>query len=117
MPRSAFTLIELLVVVTIIAVLLALLTPAVDKAIYQAQLTVCGANLRATGGGVILYAMGSRKFYPHRGLQEVKDSNPYYSQSFIPPTALSRTTGVSYDLRPPLKGYVAINKQLLDPLC
>lgn len=40
---KAFTLIELLVVITIIVVLLALLVPALDKAIYQAQLSVCAA--------------------------------------------------------------------------
>src|ERR1043165_1931025 len=55
MPR-AFTLIELLVVITIIVVLLALLTPALDKAMYQAELAVCGANLRAIANGAIPYA-------------------------------------------------------------
>src|SRR5438876_557647 len=49
--RAAFTLIELLVVVTIIVVLLALLTPALDRAIYQAELTVCAANQHTVGAG------------------------------------------------------------------
>src|ERR1041385_7046662 len=52
---TAFTLIELLVVVTIIVVLLALLTPALDRAIYRAELLRCGANQKGTGealGGV-----------------------------------------------------------------
>src|SRR5438132_646169 len=60
---SAFTLIELLVVVTIIAVLLALLTPALDRAIYEAELAVCGANNHALGLGVIAYAMDSKRNY------------------------------------------------------
>src|ERR1041384_4524111 len=53
-PRltTAFTLVELLVVVAIIVVLLSLLTPALDKAIYQAELAVCGADLR--GGAMAL---------------------------------------------------------------
>ena len=41
-PR-AFTLIELLVVVTIIVAPLALLSPALDKAIYEADLPAWGA--------------------------------------------------------------------------
>src|SRR5688500_8855542 len=71
MRTTAFTLIELLVVVTIIVVLLALLTPALDKAIYQAELTVCGANQRAVAMSAVSYATGSKRFYPHRqGVRE-----------------------------------------------
>jgi prepilin-type N-terminal cleavage/methylation domain-containing protein len=66
MPK-AFTLIELLVVVTIIVVLLALLTPAVDRAIYQADLAVCGANQRGFCSAVSAYAAANRRFYPERG--------------------------------------------------
>src|SRR5207253_2093486 len=44
--RNGFTLIELLVVVTVIVALLAMLAPALDKAVYQAELAVCAANLR-----------------------------------------------------------------------
>jgi prepilin-type N-terminal cleavage/methylation domain-containing protein len=65
-PRQGFTLIELLVVVTIIVVLLALLTPALDKAIYQAELLTCAANQRATMTGVTTYAMGNKRFFPQR---------------------------------------------------
>lgn len=61
-----FTLIELLVVITIIVVLLAMLAPALDKAIYEAELTVCGAKLRGLGGGLVTYAMGYQRRYPQR---------------------------------------------------
>ena len=44
--RSGFTLIEQLVVVTILVLLLALLAPALDRAVYSAELTVCGTTLR-----------------------------------------------------------------------
>jgi len=64
--RQAFTLIELLVVITIVVVLLALLAPALDKAIYQAELAVCGTRLRAAATAIQTYASASKRFYPVR---------------------------------------------------
>lgn len=56
-----FTLIELLVVVTIIVVLLALLTPALDKAIEQANIAVCGSHLKGIGQASVTYALENKK--------------------------------------------------------
>ena len=76
--RRAFTLIELLVVVTIIVVLLALLTPALDKAVYQAELVKCGAHQKGVANGVQLYSVDQKRFYPDRpSLRAVSNEAPY----------------------------------------
>ena len=54
--RSAFTLIELLVVIAVIALLLAILLPALRKAKQQGQLVVCSANLHDVGVAIHAYA-------------------------------------------------------------
>ncbi len=63
---GGFTLIELLVVISIIAVLLALLMPAMDKAIYQAELMVCASQIKGIGGSAVTRAMDYRRKYPYR---------------------------------------------------
>jgi prepilin-type N-terminal cleavage/methylation domain-containing protein len=59
--RCAFTLVELLVVITIIVVLLAMLAPALDKAIEAAGRAVCAANLHHWGAAHGLYYMDNKR--------------------------------------------------------
>jgi prepilin-type N-terminal cleavage/methylation domain-containing protein len=60
--KNAFTLIELLVVVAIIAVLVALLLPAIAKTREMARRTMCASNLRMIGVGYMGYAQVYNKF-------------------------------------------------------
>lgn len=57
----AFTLIEALVVVAIIAVLMAILLPALSYSRKRAQATMCQTHLHTLGHGVSLYAMQNRE--------------------------------------------------------
>jgi prepilin-type N-terminal cleavage/methylation domain-containing protein/prepilin-type processing-associated H-X9-DG protein len=55
-PKRGFTLIELLVVCAIIAVLVAILLPALSRAREAAKAVQCASNLRQIGQGQFLYA-------------------------------------------------------------
>ena len=65
--KHGFTLVELLVVISIIALLVAILLPALNKARQQAQATVCLANLHQMGLAVLMYADQWDDYIPRGG--------------------------------------------------
>ncbi len=64
---SGFTLVELLVVIGIIAVLVSLLLPSLNKARESAKRVSCAAQLRQVCSSLMLYANANRGWFPNVG--------------------------------------------------
>ena len=62
--EKAFTLIELLVVIAIIALLMAILMPALQRVRKQAKAVVCHANLKQWGTILAMYTEDSQGWFP-----------------------------------------------------
>ena len=67
MKKRGFTLIELLVVIAIIALLMAILVPALAKARQAAYKLLCQTNLNGLGKAMALYAADNEEEYPRTG--------------------------------------------------
>lgn len=84
--REGFTLIELLVVISIIALLIGILLPALGLARESARATLCMANLRSVGQAVAIYTTDYEVFpisylYPYNAegdwrMQDQRGTNP-----------------------------------------
>ena len=72
--RSGFTLIELLVVIAIIAILAALITPAVSVALERGKRTACRSNLKQIGTSMHIFSVDHKGYFP---LPEGDYDDPY----------------------------------------
>ncbi|MFI4910251.1 MAG: type II secretion system protein [Sedimentisphaeraceae bacterium JB056] len=82
MRRRAFTLIELLVVISIIAVLMSIMMPALGKVRQQAQATVCMTNIKTITTASMTYTADFDGKYPLSGSRDSADKLPMWGGGY-----------------------------------
>jgi prepilin-type N-terminal cleavage/methylation domain-containing protein len=102
--RKAFTLVELLVVVAILALLIALLTPTLNKARYQTKLVLCKNQMSQMSFGILTYTNDYRGKFPD-GAWGRRD--PTSIGMIESGSGFTRAEG-DFDLRPAFRKYFGV---------
>lgn len=90
--HEGFTLVELLVVVSIIALLLAILIPSLQRARQVTEAVVCRSNLRQVMTTVIIYCDGNRGVFPVNRRRRIGLESGSLPRSLVTTGCLSYTT-------------------------
>ena len=88
--RGAFTLVELLVVIGIIAVLVAILLPALQGARRQAAMVQCASNMRQISMALLMYIDAAKGKFPPATVSDNANAEPAFPNGFWWPNELVR---------------------------
>jgi len=100
-PRQcspAFTLIELLVVVSIIALLISILLPAIGETRRQARISLCTSNMKQHGQGTANFAAQNNDNLPHSPNSDADPADPVETLMLGPRGSIALT--FASELRP-----------------
>ncbi|MEM1444782.1 MAG: prepilin-type N-terminal cleavage/methylation domain-containing protein [Planctomycetota bacterium] len=91
----AFTLIELLVVISIIALLIGILLPALGAARESARFIACGSNIRQMNIALQAYSTDSDGYFPPNNIATIAWFNEDVIGPYLPGTSEAGTTSVA----------------------
>jgi prepilin-type N-terminal cleavage/methylation domain-containing protein len=114
MPKPrAFTLVELLVVIGIVAALIAILLPAVNRARYSARIAVCLSNEHQIGLGIQSYANDFKGAIPYGPNAPFATATNFYPRTGVVTSLISLQSGEPVGLGLLLQTYLAKSPRIM----